>query len=160
MTRRARSFPLRGRALKVALNTWNTFHANAVGIEPQLVEVKPARKKCALTEPKVSERDIQKACLQLLRSHPDVACVWRQNSGTFTEQNSDGSTRYISAHTMPGLPDILGFLKGSARLIAFEVKRPGQHATPQQQAFIDRALMAGAIAAVITDPQQILELLK
>jgi hypothetical protein len=103
------------------------------------------------------EKDIQKACLQLLRTHPKVAAVWRQNSGTFTEQNQDGSMRYISAHTMPGLPDILGFLKDGGRMIAFEVKRPGGKATPLQQSFIERARTAGAIAAIITDPSQILE---
>ena len=105
------------------------------------------------------ERDIQKACLQLLRSHPKVACVWRQNSGTFTEQNRDGSQRYISAHTMPGLPDIVGFLRGGIAIF-FEVKRPGGKATPMQQSFIDRATTAGAIAAVITDPQQLIDILK
>lgn len=105
------------------------------------------------------ERDIQKACLQLLRAHPKVACVWRQNSGTFAEQNRDGSQRYISAHTMPGLPDIVGFLHGGTAIF-FEVKRPGGKATPMQQAFIDRANAAGAIAAVITDPQQVIDILK
>jgi hypothetical protein len=100
------------------------------------------------------ERDIQKACLMLLRVHPKVACVWRQNSGTFTEQNTDGSMRYISAHTMPGLPDILGFLKGG-RMFCFEVKRPGQRATPLQQIFIDRANDAGALAAVIHDADEL-----
>jgi hypothetical protein len=105
------------------------------------------------------EKDIQKACLQLLRTHPKVAAVWRQNSGTFTEQNQDGSMRYISAHTMPGLPDILGFLKDGGRMIAFEVKRPGNRATPQQQAFIDRANAAGALAAVVTDADQLVAIL-
>jgi hypothetical protein len=58
---------------------------------------------------------------------------------------------------MPGLPDILGFLKDGGRMIAFEVKRPGGKATPLQQSFIERARTAGAIAAIITDPSQILE---
>lgn len=104
------------------------------------------------------ERDIQKACLQLLRSHPKVAAVWRQNSGTFTEQNYDGSTRYISAHTMPGLPDICGFLKGG-RALFLEVKRPGQQPTRLQQIFLDRATAAGALAAVVTDANQLAALL-
>jgi hypothetical protein len=67
--------------------------------------------------------------------------------------------RYISAHTMPGLPDILGFLKDGGRMIAFEVKRPGNRATPQQQAFIDRANAAGALAAVVTDADQLVAIL-
>lgn len=105
------------------------------------------------------ERDIQKACLQFLRIHPKVACVWRQNSGTFTEQNRDGSQRYITAHTMPGLPDIVGFLRGGRALFC-EIKRPGGKATPMQQAFIDRANAAGALAAVITSTEEIEELLR
>lgn len=104
------------------------------------------------------ERDIQKACLMLLRVHPKVELVWRQNSGTFTEQNQDGSMRYISAHSMPGLPDICGFLKGG-RALFVEVKRPGQQPTRLQQIFLDRAKAAGALAAVVTDAAQLVEIL-
>jgi hypothetical protein len=105
------------------------------------------------------ERDIQRACLELLRQHPKVAYCWRANSGTFTEQNQDGSMRYISANSAPGCPDILGYLKGG-RFMALEVKRPGQKPTRLQEQFLDRARQAGALAEVITDPQQIVDLLQ
>jgi hypothetical protein len=105
------------------------------------------------------ERNIQKACLQLLHQHPKVAFAYRINSGTFTEQNRDGSQRYISAHTMRGMSDVCAVLRGG-RACFFEIKRPGQRANPLQQAFIDRANAAGAIAAVVTDPQEIVDLLK
>lgn len=104
------------------------------------------------------ERDIQKACLQLLRSHPKVGMVWRQNSGTFTEQNPDGSQRYITANTMPGMSDIAGVLRGG-RAFFLEVKRPGQKPSRLQQYFLQRAREAGAFAEVISDPEQILKLL-
>ena len=105
------------------------------------------------------EREIQKACLMLLRVHPKVAFAYRINSGTFTEQNADGSTRYINAHSMPGMSDLCAVLKGSGRACYFEVKRPGQKPTRLQEQFLERAAAAGAIAAVVTDPQQIVELL-
>jgi len=104
------------------------------------------------------ERDIQKACLQLLRVHPKVAYCWRANSGTFTEQNADGSQRYISANSAPGCPDILGYLKGG-RFLAIEVKRPGGKPSRLQEQFLDRARAAGALAAVVDDPQQLVDLL-
>jgi len=104
------------------------------------------------------ERDIQKACLQLLRAHPKVAYCWRANSGTFTEQNQDGSQRYISANSAPGCPDILGYLKGG-RFLCIEVKRPGGKASRLQEQFLDRAKAAGALAALVDDPQQIAGLL-
>lgn len=105
------------------------------------------------------ERDIQKACLQLLRAHPKVAFAYRINSGQFTEQNRDGSTRYISAHTMPGMSDVCAVLKGSGRACFFEIKRPGEQATPRQRAFLDMAAEAGAIAAVVTDAAELTEIL-
>jgi hypothetical protein len=105
------------------------------------------------------ERDIQRGCMQLLRAHPKIAMVWRTNSGTFTEQNADGSQRYITANTMPGMSDICGVLKGG-RAIFLEVKRPGQKPTRLQEQFLGRARLAGAIAEVVTDPRQIVEMLK
>ena len=104
------------------------------------------------------EREIQRACLMLLRVHPKVAMVWRTNSSTFTEQNADGTQRYITANTMPGMSDICGLLKGGRGLF-IEVKRPGGKPTRLQEQFLDRARLAGAVAAVVTDPCQLTDLL-
>jgi len=94
------------------------------------------------------EKDIQRAVLQFLRVHPKVAAVWRTNSGTFTEQNRDGSMRYISANTMPGMSDVCGVLKGG-RAFFFEIKRPGAKATTLQLQFLQRMHDAGALALVV-----------
>jgi len=78
--------------------------------------------------------------------------------GTFTEQNQDGSQRYITANSMPGMSDIAGVLRGG-RAFFFEVKRPSQKPTRLQDQFLERARQSGALATVITDPEQILKLL-
>jgi len=50
-------------------------------------------------------------------------------------------------------------LKGG-RALFIEVKRPGGKATRLQEQFLDRARAAGALAAVVDDPQQIVDLLR
>jgi len=138
--------------------------ANTERLERHAAQIPPAPKARKLRRPvdgrpvQPLEKDIQKACLHLLRAHPKVAFAYRINSGTFTEQNADGSTRYISAHTMPGMSDLCAVLK-NGRAAFFEIKRPGQKATPLQQAFIDRANAAGALASVVTDADQLSALL-
>ena len=72
------------------------------------------------------ERNILAAILQALRYDPRVGFVWRQMAGTF----QDGD-RYIKAGPA-GMPDVLGVLKDSGRLLAIEVKRLGQKPDERQ----------------------------
>ena len=92
------------------------------------------------------EANILKAVLECLRYHPKVARVWRQNAGTLSAYNRDGSERFIRMGAT-GISDVIGFLKGG-RFLACEVKAPGKNPTAQQQEFLDSVNRAGGLAFV------------
>ena len=94
-----------------------------------------------LGQPKESE--IQKAILDYLRLR-GIFC-WKNNSvGIY--KKATGS--YISVG-MKGVADILGVLgDGSGRLIAVEVKRPGNYPTPEQKLFLEQITAKKGIAFV------------
>lgn len=92
------------------------------------------------------ERDILKAIMQLLHSHPKVARVWRQNSGTFAKQYGD-KTHYIRANTAKGMSDIMGILK-DGRTLAIECKSPTGKVHAHQHEFLNSISKAGGVAFV------------
>lgn len=99
------------------------------------------------------EKEIVTEVLRALRNDPRVAYVWRQSTGLF----QDGD-RYI--RTGPsGLPDLIGFLKGSGRAIFIEVKRPGHYPDERQKALLETFKMQGAIAGYCWSAEQALKLL-
>ena len=59
-----------------------------------------------------------------------------------------------------GISDIIGCLDG--RFVAFEVKRPdGSHGlSPRQELFLQRISDSGGIAAVVSSPQEAIEILE
>ena len=94
-----------------------------------------------------SESEILRAIMALLKRHPRVAQVWRQNSGTFQERNRDGSTRYIRANTAKGMSDIMGVLR-DGRTLAIEVKSRAGRMRPGQEEFLQTIRSAGGVAGV------------
>jgi hypothetical protein len=97
--------------------------------------------------------------MSLLKRHPRVAQVWRQNSGTFQERNRDGSVRYIRANTQKGMSDIMGILK-DGRTLAIEVKSRTGRMRPGQEEFLQTIRQAGGVAGVcrsVDDAQKLLE---
>lgn len=94
-----------------------------------------------------TEAQVLKAVLAFLRAHPKVASIWRQNSGTFAEQNRDGSTRYVRANTARGMADVMGFLK-DGRVLAIECKSLTGRLQPHQKEFLDKITAAGGVAGV------------
>jgi hypothetical protein len=104
------------------------------------------------------ESVVLQAVLALVKRHPKVALAWRQNSGTFAEQNRDGSTRYIRANTAHGMSDIMGVLK-DGRTLAIEVKRPGGKLEPHQQDFLGKITAAGGIAGLACSVEDAIALL-
>ena len=98
-----------------------------------------------LRRPQPPESAIQAAILKALFLHPAVAAAWRQNTGAMSV--GEGKARRFVRFGPPGSPDIHGFLK-DGRALFVEVKRPSARVTPEQQAFIDKALAAGCCAMV------------
>jgi hypothetical protein len=105
-----------------------------------------------------SEAQVLKAVLQFLKVHPKVAVIYRVNSGTFTERNRDGSTRYVRANTQRGMTDLCGTMK-DARSIYIEVKSATGRVQPHQAEFIERVRAAGAVAGVVRSVDDAIELL-
>lgn len=115
-------------------------------------------KKAAVRLPKESEADILKAIMRLLKHHPKVAKVWRQNSGTFALQYGP-KTHYFRANTARGMSDIMGILK-TGKMIALEVKSAKGRVSEHQEEFLQQIRDGGGIAAVVRSVDDVLEILK
>lgn len=65
-----------------------------------------------------------------------------------------------SAQQGAGISDIIGCIHG--RFVAFEVKRAdGTHGiSPRQEYFLEKVVSAGGLAAVITSPDEAIEILE
>jgi hypothetical protein len=115
----------------------------------QILDMPPEPKRRAPAKPsgEPTESQILKAIMLLLKRHPKVAQVWRQNSGTFQERNRDGSVRYIRANTQRGMSDIMGILK-DGRTLAIEVKSRTGRMRPGQEEFLQTIRQAGGVAGV------------
>ena len=127
----------------------------------QVLDMPPEPKRRAPAKPsgEPTESQILKAIMSLLKRHPRVAQVWRQNSGTFQERNRDGSVRYIRANTQKGMSDVMGILK-DGRTLAIEVKSRTGRMRPGQEEFLQTIRQAGGVAGVcrsVDDAQKLLE---
>jgi hypothetical protein len=105
-----------------------------------------------------SESEILRAIMALLKRHPRVAQVWRQNSGTFQERNRDGTTRYIRANTQRGMSDIMGVLR-DGRTLAIECKSRTGRMRPGQEEFLATIRQAGGVAGVCRSVEDAIALL-
>lgn len=101
----------------------------------------------------MKEKDI----LQLVRLRASElgALVWRNNCGAY----KDPKGYYIKYGVCnPGGSDLIGIFKG--KFLALEIKQPDKKPTPEQQLFIDVINKNGGIAAVITSPDELNNILK
>lgn len=125
------------------------FYAMMAGKTPvdyvsALPEKRIYKKRGTSGEP--TEAQILKAIMELLRKHPKVAKVWRQNSGTFAMQYG-AKTHYVRANSAKGMSDIMGILK-TGRTLAVEVKSRTGKVAPHQQQFLDDINAGGGLAFV------------
>ena len=127
--------------------------ARELPIPPEPVKRGPRKPS---TEP--SESEILRAIMALLKRHPRVAQVWRQNSGTFAERNRDGSMRYVRANTQRGMSDIMGVLR-DGRTLAIEVKSRTGRMRPGQEEFLQTIRQAGGVAGVCRSVEDAVALL-
>lgn len=94
--------------------------------------------------------------LQLVRLKASQlgAILWRNNTGML--RNKDGTPIFYGL--CKGSSDLIGMFKG--RFTALEIKQPGKKPTPEQSAFIDAVNKNGGIAAVVTHPDELDNILK
>lgn len=138
-------------------NGWDNHYAALAGKEPRYQQPVPEHRvrkpnKAPSAEP--SEAQILKAILSLLKRHPKVARVWRQNSGTFQV-----GERYVRANTARGMSDIAGVLK-SGRSLFVEVKAAKGAVMEYQQQFLDDMTKAGALAFVARSVDEVVKRLE
>lgn len=131
----------------------HSFYAPAFGKDaPEIPAARAPRVAKPRTEP--SEAQILKAIMKLLKYHPKVARVWRQNSGTFQMQ-SGTKTRYVRANTARGMSDIQGILK-TGKPFFIEVKSAKGIVLQHQRSFLDEMKSAGAIAFVARSVESVI----
>lgn len=87
------------------------------------------------------ERDVLRAVLQLLRTHPAVAWAARINSGAATDERG----QFFRFHQIAGCSDVIGQMKTGA-FLAVEVKRPGEKPTEPQMLFLRMVEQYGGCA--------------
>ena len=132
------------------LSTAMTFGKNIDKAKAEVVRLTALFNKPKIqrkTPAKNKEGSIQWEILKMLRKHPKVGLVWRQNSMTAKFSNRDGTTRFVKANSAKGMSDIMGTLK-DGRALAIEVKKPGESVEPHQQAFLDKINASGGVAFV------------
>ena len=123
----------------------HSFYAPAFGKEaPDVPAARAPRVAKPRTEP--SEAEILKAIMALLKRHPKVAKVWRQNSGTARYQYGN-KTSFVRFNSARGMSDIMGILK-TGRTLAIEVKARKGIVHEHQQQFLDDINAGGGLAFV------------
>lgn len=104
-----------------------------------------------LTRPEPTEADVLASVLQYLElARRQRRVVWyaRTNTGAGRLVQRDGTPGQWMRFGWRGCPDVLGQLP-DGRLLALEVKRPSGRVRPDQQAFLDLALSAGAAGGIV-----------
>jgi len=103
--------------------------------------------------PKLRERAVLRACLDLLANHPKVAFSWRQQTGA-----AKIGERYIK-FGFKGGSDIFFVLKKSGRFGVCECKATGKEPTADQVAFLANVHAAGAVGVCVDDPAKLAKFL-
>lgn len=144
---------------QVAYRAAGRMYAAMAGVAPKAMDLEPIPrilkpKKTAVQLPKESEADILHSIMAMLKHHPKVAKVWRQNSGVFQMQYG-AKTHYVRANTARGMSDIAGILKGG-RGLYIEVKAAKGRVMEHQQEFLDSMTEAGAVAFIARSVDEVL----
>src|SRR3990167_1093449 len=127
--------------------------------------------------PRVAQRTESEITREILRACnllPGVT-LWRVNSRVRRMPGEKGRSRLVRFGGMKGMSDLIGWRMITVTMIArdqsswpgryavwvaLEVKRPGQDATAEQQAFLDAVRAAGGLAAVVPSAAEAVEALR
>lgn len=117
--------------------------------------LKDSTKKPAVM--KLSEKDIERAILDLLATVPGLKC-WKANVTGIYDPTKKIFRKPVGPHSANGCPDIIGVYKG--RMLALEVKTKTGTVKPHQEQFIRELRQCGAIAYVVRSLDDVIALLK
>lgn len=112
--------------------------------------------------PRPKEASVQAQVLAYLRL---CGCLpVRVNSGAlYGGTTAAGKKRFVRFNSEPGCSDVLACVPVPGRpavFVAIEVKRPGEHATPEQSLFLERVRAAGGAAAVVRSVEDVRDVLR
>lgn len=139
---------------------WNNFYAAASPKKVAIPDIPKERAKPVRRAlPGESEAEILKAIMSLLKRHPKVAKVWRQNSMVAQFAGANGKTRFVRANTARGMSDIQGILK-TGRGFFIEVKTEIGRVEEHQMQFLYDMRDAGALAFVARNVDIVIAMLK
>jgi hypothetical protein len=102
----------------------------------------------------LSEAEVLRESLDLLRAHPHVAWAQRLNTGAGKLQYPNGDASRFIRFGFPGLSDIIGMLR-DGRFLAVECKLRPKKPSDDQRAFLDAVTGANGMAFWVDDPRQI-----
>lgn len=105
------------------------------------------------TRKPVKESDIQSAAMDLLLRHPKVAWAFVTTSGTLKGRNG-----HWMKLGFPGISDIIGQLR-DGRLLAIEVKKPGEKPTQLQVEFLQLVEGNKGVSGWVNSPEEVLRIL-
>jgi len=105
------------------------------------------------------EASIQAGIREALGLEPDLV-LWRNNTGIATHHDaSTGREFRVRYGLCVGSSDLIGILGPAGRLVALEVKRPGEKPTDEQARFLALVRRQGGFATVVCSAEQALEAL-
>lgn len=113
-----------------------------------------------LKHPEPTEAQVQASVLALLNAHPLVDTAYRMNSGATKFKDDKGRERYVKFHTLPGAPDIMGWLR-DGRVLGVECKRPSWRGPSdererEQERTIEKIRSAGGVAFFARRPDDVI----
>lgn len=101
------------------------------------------------------ESDIQNSILEFLSVQAHVV-AWPNKSVGIFDPKTKVFRKPKSRFHRNGVPDILGYFKGSGRILAIEVKRPNKSTTSKEQKeFIEEVNSNGGLAFIATSVEDV-----
>ena len=98
---------------------------------PEYKHPKPPPDRLKLTPWDPSENNVRDTCLEFLKLHPQVAKVWRQNTGAGRFIFPDGKTSQFMRFGYVGQPDLGGYMIDGKLLLVETKKRTGRKSDDQ-----------------------------
>lgn len=101
----------------------------------------------------MKESEIQARIRLALGEEHDLT-LWRNNVGVAEMWSSAGKSQRVQYGLCVGSSDLIGLLAPRGRMVALEVKKPGEKPTPEQVKFQAHVRAMGGFAAVVCSPDE------
>jgi hypothetical protein len=142
------------------------FYASAADKAHEYSVALPPERKPRAPSDAISEADVNDAIREAVKRMTLVE-LYRNNRGSIRLESGgmltygvgpNGAADWLGYCTVTITPDMIG--RTIAQFVAIEAKRPGEHASDDQQKFLTRVAVAGGIAGVAHSADELEALLK